>query len=189
MREIHKDMIFYEQSGGGVTFSGGEPLYQTEFLLEVLARCREEYINTEIDTSGCCETPVLLEAAKAAQYILYDIKFMDSKKHEYYCGIPNDLVLKNLECLAGTKTKLLIRLPVIPTINDNMPEMTAIFNFIRDFPNIETVHLLPYHNIQADKYKRVGKAYELSGIPGDESPNMDAIKTLFGARFKTKTGG
>ena len=194
INEVKKDNLFYEQSGGGVTFSGGEPLYQAAFLLEALNLCRKEYINTVIDTSGFCDTKAILKAAGIASGFLYDLKFMDNQKHKKYCGVPNDLVLKNLESLADTKTKLFIRIPVIPAINDDMAEMTGIFEFIKGIKNIEAVHLLPYHNIQTDKYKRLGKQYELcrengQEISGDESPNMSEIKSLFAAKFRTKTGG
>jgi pyruvate formate lyase activating enzyme len=189
MKEIRKDLLFFEQSGGGVTFSGGEPLYQADFLLEVLKCCREDYIKTAVDTSGFCDTNALIEAAGTADYFLYDIKFLDSGKHEKYCGSSNDIILKNLEYLAGTKTKLLIRIPVIPAINDNMQEMAGIFNFIKGIKNIDAVHLLPYHNIQTDKYKRIGIQYELSDIPNNESPNIDEIKKMFSTEFSTKIGG
>ena len=189
MKEINKDRLFYEQSGGGVTFSGGEPFYQGKFLLEALESCKTDYINTAIDTSGFCDSDSILKAAETANYFLYDIKFMDNVKHEKYCGVPNDIVLENLKQLSETKTKLLLRIPVIPTINDDIPEMTAIFRFVKDFNNIETVHLLPYHNIQADKYIKIGKLYKLQEISSDESPNMEEIKNLFAAKFKTKIGG
>ena len=189
MTEIKKDMPFYEQSGGGVTFSGGEPFYQAEFLVEALECCKEEYINTAIDTSGYCDTGAILKAAETTNYFLYDVKFIDSSKHEKYCGMPNDLILKNLERIAETRTRLLIRIPVIPTINDDMAEMTAIYNFIYDMKNIQAVHLLPYHSIHTDKYKKIGKQYEFVEISGDESPNMNAIKDLFAVKFPTKTGG
>jgi pyruvate formate lyase activating enzyme len=189
MAEIKKDLPFYEQSGGGVTFSGGEPLFQAEFLMEVMENCREDLINTAIDTSGYCETGALLKAAETANYFLYDIKFMDSGKHEKYCGVTNGLILKNLECLAETKTKLLIRIPVIPTINDDLTEMTAIYDFICDLKNIQTVHLLPYHNIHTEKNKKIGKQYGLAEISGDESPNMNEIRSMFTGKFQTKVGG
>jgi len=188
MKEIKKDLLFYEQSGGGVTFSGGEPLFQAEFLLAALKMCREELINTAVDTSGFCDTADLLKAAETVNYFLYDIKFMDSGKHEEYCGVPNDLILKNLERLAGTDVKLLLRIPVIPTINDDMREMGEIFDFVKGM-KVETVHLLPYHNIHSEKYKRLGKEYKLANITGDESPNMGAIKSLFEKKFRTKVGG
>ena len=189
IKEIKKDLLFYEQSRGGVTFSGGEPFFQAKFLLAALKSCEKEYINTAIDTSGYCDTGTLLKAAEAAGYFLYDIKFMDSKKHEKYCGVPNELILKNLEFLTGTKAKILIRIPVIPTINDDMPEMISIFDFIKNLKSIETVNLLPYHNIQAEKYKKIGKEYELSEVSSDESPNINEIVSLFSAKFRTKVGG
>ena len=189
MDEIKKDLPFYEQSGGGVTFSGGEPFYQAGFLLEALECCREEYINTAIDTSGYCDTEALLHAAETANYFLYDVKFIDSGKHEKYCGAPNGLILENLKRLAEAKTKLLVRIPVIPTINDDMTEMTAIYSFICGLKNIQAVHLLPYHNIHTEKYKKIGKQYGLAEISGDESPNMNTIKNLFAGKFQTKTGG
>jgi pyruvate formate lyase activating enzyme len=187
--EINKDLLFYEQSGGGVTFSGGEPLSQSAFLLEILEQCRKDYINTAIDTSGFCDSGAIVKAAEIANYFLFDVKFIDSGKHEKYCGAPNDLILKNLKLLAEARTKLLIRIPVIPGINDDMAEMIGIFQFIKGFSNIEAVHLLPYHNLQTDKYKRMGMEYELSEIPNEESPNMDEIKNLFAGKFRTKVGG
>ena len=189
MAEIKKDLPFYEQSGGGVTFSGGEPLFQAEFLLAALASCGEEQINTAIDTSGYCDTGALLKAAEMANCFLYDIKFIDSEKHEKYCGAPNDIILKNLERLSETKTKIFVRIPVIPAINDDMAEMTAIYQFISVLKSVQAVHLLPYHNIHTEKYKKIGKQYEFAEISGEESPNMNAIKDLFAAKFQTKIGG
>ena len=189
MKEINKDRLFYEQSGGGVTFSGGEPFYQEKFLLSILESCKEDYIGTAIDTTGFCDTAVIKKAAELTKYFLYDLKFIDNVKHEKYCGVPNDIVLKNLEHLSEMKTKLILRIPVIPTINDDIPEMTAIFEFIKGFKNITAVNLLPYHNIQTDKYKRIGKQYELSEISSSESQNMGVIKSMFESKFRTKIGG
>ena len=189
MEEIKKDNLFYEQSGGGVTFSGGEPLSQAQFLLEALAECKKEYINTAIDTSGYCDTVSLLKAAELTDYFLYDLKFIDAEKHRKYCGASNEIILKNLEALAGKRPKLLIRIPVIPGINDDMKEMTGIFDFISGIKNIEAVHLLPYHNIQTDKYERLGKRYELTEVSGSESPHMKEIESLFNSKYKTKIGG
>ena len=189
MREIIKDRLFYEQSGGGVTFSGGEPLYQSRFLLELLDECRENYINTAIDTSGFCGADTIQKAALKADCFLYDIKFMDSKKHEKYCGVSNEVILENLKNLAETRTKILLRIPVIPTVNDDMDEMKGIFEFAKNIKNIKAVHLLPYHNIQSEKYKKLGKQYKFTDIKNDESPNMGKIKSLFDAKFLAKVGG
>ena len=189
MNEINKDALFYEQSKGGVTFSGGEPFYQAEFLLETLSLCKKNYIKTAVDTCGFCDTETLLKAAQITDLFLYDLKFMDTEKHMQFCGKPNDLILANLKFLSETKIKIQLRVPVFPLINDSVYEMTAVFEYIKNMPNIETVHLLPYHNIQSDKYKRLGKNYELSEIPSGESPNMNVIKEIFNRKFSVKVGG
>ena len=189
MREIKKDQLFYEQSGGGVTFSGGEPFLQADFLLEMLAGCKKECIQSAVETCGFCDTEALRKAAAITDYLLYDLKFFDSAKHQTYCGAPNGLILDNLKYLSETKTKLLIRIPVIPSINDSLAEMSGIYEYIKDFSNIETVHLLPYHNMQSDKYKRLGMRYEFSEIAGTKSPNMNDLLRLFGTTFRTKVGG
>jgi len=189
LKELNKDLLFYDQSNGGVTFSGGEPLYQAEFLLDALKACKEDHINTAIDTSGFCDTEAIFKAAETTNYFLYDLKFINSEKHEKYCGSPNEIVLKNLEYTSQTKAKILIRIPIIPSINDDLQEMKGIFEFIKNIKNIETVHLLPYHNIQTDKYNKIGKKYELPEISRNESPNMEEIKRLFSAKFRIKVGG
>jgi len=188
MKEISKYRIFYDQSGGGVTFSGGEPFLQADFLLEILEKCRDEYIKSAIDTSGFCDSSAILAAAGITGYFLYDVKFMNSEKHEKYCGAPNSLILENLALLSETKTKILLRIPVIPSVNDDLQEMRGIFNFVRDFKNIEFVHLLPYHAIQTHKYNKIGQQYEFANIR-EESPNMEKIHRLFGEKFRVKTGG
>jgi len=189
LNEIKKDRIFFDQSGGGVTFTGGEPFFQAEILLEMLYNCKKEYINTAIDTSGFCETETILKAADIADWFLYDIKFADSDKHKKYCGVCNDLILHNLIKLSQTKTGLLIRIPVIQQINDDIREMTAIFNIIKTIRNITAVHLLPYHDIHNHKYSKMGMPNELDNIPADVSPNMNKIMEIFSGQFRTKIGG
>jgi len=189
MKEINKDVLFYDQSGGGVTFSGGEPFLQADFLLDILDKCKKDYIHTAVDTCGYCDTDVLLKAAEITNCFLYDIKFFNSDKHQKYCGVPNNLILENLKQLSDTKTKIFLRIPVIPSVNDSLPEMTELFCFIKNLKNIETVHLLPYHNIHSEKYKRLGMKYELSDIPDRESPNIQEIVNIFNSKFLTKVGG
>ena len=189
MKEIQKDRLFYDESGGGVTFSGGEPLYQADFLLSILNECRKEYINTAIDTSGFAETDILLKAAALANYILFDIKFFDSNKHQKYCGAPNDLVLTNLNALREVKTRLIIRIPLIPGINDDINEMKEIFNLLSGFNNIDAVHFLPYHNIHTEKYKKIGIEYKFSDVSAEISTNKDEINKIFNEKYKTKYGG
>ena len=195
MKEIRKDLIFYEQSGGGVTFSGGEPLYQSDFLLEMLEKCAAEHIHTAIDTSGYCDSDVIMKAAETAKLLLFDIKFFDEAKHIEYCGASNKIILKNLDSLneiSGVKTKKVnmnIRIPIISKINDDISEMRKIYECIKRLNNINitSVNLLPYHNIQSEKYKRLGMEYKMPNLR--ENNNIDEIKKIFEECFKTKIGG
>lgn len=188
MEEIRKDVIFYDSSGGGVTFSGGEPLYQHEFLLEMLERCKEEYIHTAVDTSGFCNTDIIRKVAGLARLFLYDVKFASSDKHRQYCGVPNEVILRNLHEINGM-AKILIRIPVIPGINDSIEEMTAIAEAIKGV-KAEMLHLLPYHNIQSEKYKRLGVEYTLGDVPTGDTADLDGLQKLFQSYgYKTKIGG
>ena len=187
LKEIKKDLIFYEQSGGGVTFSGGEPLYQPDFLLEMLQKCVAEYIHTAIDTSGFCDTDIIIQAAELANLILFDIKFFDEAQHIKYCGVSNKIILENLKALSKTKVNINIRVPVIPEINDDEHEMREICGYIKDMKNITGVNLLPYHNIQSEKYKRLNMEYKMPDL--QEQNNILNIEKIFKIYFKTKIGG
>jgi len=187
LKEIKKDLIFYEQSGGGVTFSGGEPLYQPEFLLEMLEKCAAEHIHTAIDTSGFCGTDIIIKAAERAKLILFDIKFLDEAKHIKYCGVSNKIILENLKALSDIKANINIRVPVIPGINDDEREMRNIFGYIKNINNITGVNLLPYHDMQSEKYKRLGMEYKMPDVP--ENNNILEIEKIFKKYFKTKIGG
>ena len=187
LKEIKKDLIFYEQSGGGVTFSGGEPLEQPEFLLEILQKCADEYIHTAVDTSGFCETDGIIKVAKLAKLILFDVKFFDEETHIKYCGVSNKIILENLKALSELKVDINIRVPVIPGVNDSAEEMKNICGYIKDFKNITGVNLLPYHNIHAEKYKRLNMEYKM---PVLQENNIYNIKEIFEKyNFKTKIGG
>ena len=130
MEIVEKDRIFFEQSGGGVTFSGGEPLMQTDFLLALLKASRERGIHTTVDTSGFCATETLLKVAEFTDHFLYDIKVMDDGKHREHTGVGNELILKNLVALSSTGAGISIRIPLIKGINDDKSEMEAIAAFI-----------------------------------------------------------
>jgi len=196
MDEIKKDSVFYEQSHarGGVTFTGGEPFFQADFLFDVLRRCKDEYIQTAIDTSGYCDTRTLQDAAKITSYFLYDIKFIDSEKHARYCGVPNSLILENLRMLSFEKTKILIRIPVIPGVNNSNSEVNSIFQYIKNFTNIKSVHLLPYHNLYSGKYKKLEKESDYIILPETEiAVNSDRLAIeeiikIFSAKFRAVIG-
>jgi len=169
MKEIEKDKIFYDESKGGVTFSGGEPLTQPEFLYGLLQRCKGQGIHTAVDTSGLASWEVLSKIIKGTDLFLYDIKHLDDEAHKKYTGVSNQLILGNLKKLAYEGAHINIRMPIIPGINDDDENIVNTALFITSL-NINLVNILPYHHTGADKYGRLGELYRLSDVqsPSDE---------------------
>jgi pyruvate formate lyase activating enzyme len=155
--DIRKDQPFFDQSGGGVTFSGGEPLAQAGHLIELLKRCGELEIHRSVDTSGQVETSTLLEVAAHTDLFLFDLKQMDNKLHEHYTGVGNEQILKNLETLSKNGTSVRIRFPLVATVNDSEENVEAMGRFLSDLGTIEHVDLLVYHDLAGSKYKKLGK--------------------------------
>jgi len=166
VRELEKDRIFYEESGGGVTFSGGDPLAQVnaDFLLECLIACREARLHCTVDTSGFAPLAVLQEVACYTDLFLYDLKLMDDQEHRLQVGVGNELILNNLRTLSRSGQEIWIRVPLIPGITDVPANLDAIAEFVVSLPVKHPVHLLPYHETAGDKYRRLGLKYELEGI-------------------------
>lgn len=167
MGEIRKDMPFFDQSGGGVTFSGGEPFDQPEFLMALLMACRELSIHRTIDTSAYASRDHLLAAAEIADLMLCDIKHMDSVQHKKYTGVGNERILRNIRLLADSRCELRIRLPLIPGVNDSRDNIAATIQFIKQLQNVSSVDVLPYHQAAKAKYKKLGTVY-----PGDTIPAL-----------------
>jgi pyruvate formate lyase activating enzyme len=173
--EILRDRVFYEESGGGVTFSGGEPLHQAEFLLELLASCRERGLHTALDTCGYVEQTRLLAAGGLADLVLYDLKLMDEAAHLRLTGVSNGLILSNLRALAAIHRNIWIRLPIIPGINDEPGFLRSVAGLIGPLPGVRQVHLLPYHKTGAGKFDRLGRAYAL---PETDPPARGRLEEL-----------
>lgn len=159
MAEIEKDRLFYEQSGGGVTFSGGEPLMQPQALLELLKRCGERGIHRAVDTTGFAPTTILVNIAKHVDLFLYDIKVMDAELHKKYTGVDNTLILKNLKVLSESGAKIQIRVPLLAGINDSDHNIRLTADFICNLKGIQGVDLLPYHHFASHKYLKLGGEY------------------------------
>lgn len=170
LAEIEKDRPFYENSSGGVTVSGGEPLAQKAFVGELLRRCQERGIHTALDTCGLAPWEDLREVAACADLVLFDLKVMDASKHERFTGVGNALILENLRRLDQEKPPLWIRIPVVPGHTDSRDNMEAIAEFLADLGSIQYVELLPYHRLGESKYARLDRPYPLSAIrpPGEE---------------------
>jgi pyruvate formate lyase activating enzyme len=189
MKEIDKDAVFYEESGGGVTFSGGEPLMQPEALYELLVLCRERDYLTAIDTCGHAEPSVLSSIMELADLWMFDLKLIDDYKHVKYTGVSNELALKNLETLALASKCIIIRLPLIPGINDGIDNLEAIANQMTRL-RLKKIDLLPYHTIAKDKYRRMGMEFKLEEVKEvSESKIDEVIKFFTGKGFTVGIGG
>jgi pyruvate formate lyase activating enzyme len=168
MDVILQDRIFYEESGGGVTLSGGEPLMQPWFLEALLLACRARDIHTAVDTSGLAAADHLRRIAPLTDLFLFDLKLMDDALHRKHCGVSNSLILENLKSLATTHSNLWLRLPLIPGINDSDDNLEALARFAAALPGVRQVNLLPYHKTGVRKFQQVGQSYALDHLPGRE---------------------
>ncbi|MBM4446980.1 MAG: glycyl-radical enzyme activating protein [Chloroflexi bacterium] len=175
VEECVKDELFYRNSGGGVTLSGGEPLYQPEFALELLKACKEKGLSTAIDTSGHASWEVLDKVLQYTDFVLYDIKHIDSEMHNSGTGVKNGLILKNLKRVVDTKrAKVWIRIPVIPDFTDSEQYMERLTVFLTNMP-VEKISLLGYHEWGRPKYGFVGREYPLDG---SVSPSQERLQSL-----------
>ncbi len=165
-----QDKKFYERSGGGVTISGGEALCQPEFTIAVLRRLKEEGVHTALDTTGYAKWDVLKETLSFTDLYLYDLKHMDSEKHQAVVGVPNEQILDNARRLAGENKKLQIRIPVIPMFNHDEQNIRATAGFCRELGEaVEVVQLLPYHNLGVMKYLRISDKPVAEATPPDDA--------------------
>lgn len=175
MKMIERETVFMDQSEGGVTFSGGEPLRQSEFLIELLDACGRNGIHRTVDTSGFANTETLLEVAKRTDHFLYDLKMMNSEKHKKYTGVPNEKILSNLKILAETGANINIRIPFIKGVNSDNENMEKTAIFIAGLSGEKKiVNLLPYHNIMTKKYQKLGGDYQQDEL---SEPTMEDKKT------------
>lgn len=190
MGEIEKDLIFYDESGGGVTFSGGEPLMQFTFLLEILKKCKQRYIHTALDTTGYTKQETLDKVRDYVDLFLYDIKLLDSKKHEALTGVPNEPILENLRYLSKKGEKINVRFPVIHGINDDRKNLEETATFLSSLPNITSVSLLPYHNSWINKFKRLDREWRPYIVATHRNEKMEEIKHKFEKYgLRVKIGG
>lgn len=163
--EARKDELFYDQSGGGVTFSGGEPLMQPEFLLEVLEACGAAGFHRAVDTCGFAPEETILRVARHTDLFLYDLKHMDPEAHRLYTGVDNVLILSNLRRLDEAGARLNIRVPLIPGINDSPENLDALGRFVASLNHVAGLNLLPYHTAGRSKYPKWGMTYRLEETP------------------------
>lgn len=189
LTEIEKDRPFYEQSGGGVTFSGGEALSQIQPVEELAKACRTRDISVAVDTCGQVPFDHLTRVLPYVDIFLYDLKLIDPVLHEKYTGQDNRLILANLKQLAARDVRIFLRLPLIDGINTGDEQINGVINFIRDM-NIEQINLLPYHNTGLAKYARLNRSDQSHDLAAPSGERLAEIKALFEHNlFRVKIGG
>ena len=190
LQEILKDRLFYESSGGGVTFSGGEPLLQPHFLCALLEACRTHRLHTALDTTGFGCTEHLLAAAALSDLVLYDLKVFDETRHRTLTGVSNRGIRENLTALDRVHRNVWIRLPVVPGFNDDLAELKQIADFVAGLRSVTLVNLLPFHRTALHKWQRLGLVHSLEGVQAPSAEFMERAAETFGRMgLKTKAGG
>lgn len=175
LEEVLKDVVFYDQSGGGATFSGGEPFLQHEFLISLLEQCKDRNIHTAIDTSGYTSPENLRNACDYTDLFMYDIKTLDRIKHARFTGVTPDLIQQNLRKLSEWGMNIIVRIPLIPGLNDDIGSMREIGKFTASMRIIKEIHILPYHKAGISKYERLGLNYGMDNIPVPGSDEVEAF--------------
>ena len=188
--EIERDRIFMEETGGGVTFSGGEPLMQAAPLLRLLDICGSRGIHTTVDTSGHAFPKVMQEVCSKTDLLLFDLKSMDDAKHTQYTGISNRRILENLEIALGSQTKTIVRIPLVPSFNDKEEEMRAMLDFLAGFKTLEQVDILPYHRYANHKYNRIQADNRMESFKTPSKRQIEDTRRIFeSAGYIVTTGG
>jgi pyruvate formate lyase activating enzyme len=190
IKAIEKDVLFYDESGGGVTFSGGEPLSQPQFLEAVLASCNHREIHAALDTSGFAPAAVVDQLLPRLQLVLFDLKIMDMDQHRHYTGVSNRIMLDNLKRIAASRTPVRIRFPLIPGLTDSDDNVREIVRFAGTLKAIQGVDLLPFHRIGEEKYRRLGLTDAMTGTVPPAPERVTEIKNCFeSSGFNVTIGG
>jgi pyruvate formate lyase activating enzyme len=189
MTEVLKDQIFFDESGGGITISGGEPLAQPAFVEALLADCRARRIRIVLDTCGFADSILMRRVSEKVDLFLYDLKLMDSERHLRFTGAKNDLILRNLKMLAERGNAVIVRIPIIPGVNDDSDNMDALSGFLSSL-HLRQIDLLPYHRIGSDKYHRLHLSYRMEGVVPPTAEQMETIAVrLKHDGFRVRIGG
>jgi len=188
---IEKERIFFDQSGGGVTFSGGEPLVHAKLLIELLDECGRRGIHRAVDTAGNVSTETIKEVAKRTDLFLYDLKMMDAIQHQKWIKANNELILQNLKVLSDSGAHIIIRIPLIDGINDSEKNIELTAKFIASLEgDRKAIHLLPYHNIAQNKYMKLGKPDDFEKLKEpDQETQRKAIATFAKYGLSASIGG
>ena len=172
---LERDRVFFDASCGGVTFSGGEPLAQAEFLTDCLRECRRRGLHSAVDTCGLAPRNSLLGVAKIADLVLYDLKHMDPIRHHTQTGADNSVILENLRAVSASGADIWIRIPLIPGFNDDPANIEATGAFLAGLPRSHRVFVLPYHGIADGKRARLGQSGDRAGRLSPDAETLCAV--------------
>jgi pyruvate formate lyase activating enzyme len=189
---LDKERVFMNESKGGVTFSGGEPMLQTEFLVQALKACKEKGYRTAVDTSGYSSPENYKSVIPYTDLFLFDLKHLDDAKHIGSTGVSNIGILDNYRLLLGSGKDVIVRIPVIPGINDDSVHIERLKQFLMETKtdSLRKINLLPFHKIGASKYKRFNIPYRMEGIEPPEKEYMQKLKEFFmETGIRVKIGG
>ncbi len=190
MAEIEKDLVFFDDSGGGVTFSGGEPVCQPALLFKLLDLSRERQIHTCVDTSGYADSNILLETAEKVDLILYDVKFVDDMMHKKFIGKDVSLVLNNLRQLSKQNANIKLRFPLIPQMTDTDENIEGIIAFLKENTIYRDIHILPFHRTGEGKYQKLNMKNYMKDIHPPASERVTIVKEQFTSKgFCVTIGG
>jgi pyruvate formate lyase activating enzyme len=177
---VNRDKMFYNASGGGVTVSGGEALLQPQLVCDLFQKCRRAGIRTCIETSGYAAESALKKVLEYTDYMLYDLKHMDSEKHRQYTGKPNTLILSNTRIAAASGIEMLFRMPLIPGINDDRQNIKETSGFLHELGGkARCIELMPYHRLGTGKYESLDREYVLPHILSPAPEHVERVKTAF----------
>lgn len=179
MAEVLADAVYYKNSGGGLTVSGGEPLLQFDFLCELLKSARDNGIHTCVETSGYSDAAKIEALCDLVDMFLFDVKLMDNTEHIRYTGVSNRRIFENLERICANGRPVILRCPIIPGVNDNDAHISAVAALSRRYPQLAGVNILPYHNMGRDKWNRIGRAYSFEQLSNYESEEKQLLLKRF----------
>jgi pyruvate formate lyase activating enzyme len=189
LQQIQRDVVFFDESGGGVSFSGGEPLLQADFLEAVLQACSEAGIHTVVDTCGYASAATFARIARKVDLFYYDLKVIDPVMHRKMTGVSNDLILANLCSAAEMHVPVVVRIPVIPNVNDDDVNLRATSELLSSL-GLFRLDLLPFHRMGAEKYSRLGISNEAMQFEEPSPQKMDEIAERFRKHgFEVRVGG
>ncbi len=188
--ELKKDLVFFEESGGGVTFSGGEPLTQPDFLLVLLKEMQSSMIHTAVDTTGYTQRSVIESIFPYTDLFLYDLKVMDPEKHKKFTGVDNGIILENLEYVLKKGKDVRIRFPLIPGYNDDEQNIFEMARFLNKAKVIPEIDILPFHRMGISKYRKLSKNSLMEFLSPPSDDKIEEVKNMLKTNgFDAGVGG